>query len=420
VLLALALAGCNSSTSTPTAASTIKIGILTTCGGPFATFEQESFSGAKFALIQDAGGKAAGTNPEDQVSGATVAGHPIQISFGCSDASPDVALREARRLVESVGVQILIGPLSGDEGIAIANYAKQVPNVTFINGTSGAQQTTLSVKAPNFFRFGGDGAQWMAGLGTYAYQTLGWRKVAILGEDYSYPWTQAAGFVGEFCPLGGKVVKRIWGALGTTDWASFVAQLPKGIDGFLLLTGGSDTVAIEKDYVSVGGNLATHMLGGSSVMDPTSFTVGNALTNLAGGSPVPLGSTDPAWTNYVSALEAVYPATPAGSLAGSLFTTLYYNGMFAAIEGLKKVNGDLSGQEASFQAALSGLTLNAPNGAITLDSNRNAIITSYIVQIVQSGGNLGFKTLKTIPSVNQTFNGYFGPTSSPSRDSPAC
>src|SRR3979411_1920975 len=155
VSLALLFTGCASSPSTPTAGSTIKIGILTTCGGPFATFEQESFSGAKFALIQDAGGKAAGTSPQDQVTGATVSGHPIQISFGCSDASPDVALKEARRLVQSVGVQILVGPLSGDEGIAIANYAKQVPNVTFINGTSGAQQTTLSIKAPNFFRFGG-------------------------------------------------------------------------------------------------------------------------------------------------------------------------------------------------------------------------------------------------------------------------
>ena len=54
------------------------------------------------------------------------------------------------------------------------------------------------MKAPNFFRFGGDGAQWLAGLGSYAYNEKGWRKVAILGEDYSFPYTQAAGFVSEF------------------------------------------------------------------------------------------------------------------------------------------------------------------------------------------------------------------------------
>src|SRR5207245_9883821 len=83
VSLALVFAGCASSPSTPTAGSTIKIGILTTCGGPFATFEQESFSGAKLALVQNAGVKSQGAGPDAQVSGAAVAGRPIHTSFGC-------------------------------------------------------------------------------------------------------------------------------------------------------------------------------------------------------------------------------------------------------------------------------------------------------------------------------------------------
>lgn len=423
--LGISVVACGSSSSSSASGggggSPIKIGILTTCGGPFATFEQESFSGAKYALVQNAGGKSDGVNPEAGVSNASVAGHPIEISFGCSDATPDKALSEAKRLVQNVGVDVLLAPLSGDEGIAIANYAKQVPNKTFVNGTSGAQQTTLSVKAPNFYRFGGDGAQWMGGSGTYAYNTLGWRNVAILGEDYSYPWTQAAGFAAEFCPLGGHITKRVWVPLGTTDWSSSVASLPSNIDGFLLLTGGTDTVAVEKDYSAAGGNLATHMLGGSSVMDPTSFAVGNALFGLAGGSPVPLGSTDSAWTSYVQGLESVYPASPPGSLAGSLFTALYYNGMNAIIQGLKSVNGDLSGNQANFQQTLAKLNLTTPNGAITLDSNRNAIISSYVVQIVkQTDGSLGFKTIKTVSNVNETFNGYFKESSQVTRDQPTC
>src|SRR3954465_3211712 len=240
--------GSSASSSTTAAApasapeGAIKIGVLTTCGGPFATFEAESLSGAKYALIKDAGGKADGTKPQDQVTGATVAGKPIAISYGCSDAPPDKAVAEARRLVENVGVQILLGPLSGDEGVAVANYAKSHPEVTFVNGTSGAQSTTLSVKAPNFFRFGGAGAQWMAGLGSYAYKEKGWRKVAILGEDYSYPYTQAAGFVSEFASLGGEVTARSWARLTQTDWSSPVAQLPRDVDGVLLLTGGTNTV----------------------------------------------------------------------------------------------------------------------------------------------------------------------------------
>src|SRR3954467_10728252 len=115
----LALTACgggggSSSSSSPTAAApasapegAIKIGVLTTCGGPFATFEAQSLSGAKYPLIAQAGGTAKGTGPQDQVTGARVAGTPIAVSFGCSDATPDKAVAEARRLVENVGVQIL-------------------------------------------------------------------------------------------------------------------------------------------------------------------------------------------------------------------------------------------------------------------------------------------------------------------------
>jgi branched-chain amino acid transport system substrate-binding protein len=392
----------------------IRIGVLTTCGGPFATFEAQSLSGAKYALISQAGGTAEGTGPQDQVTGATVAGTPLAVSYGCSDATPDKAVAEARRLVENVGVQILLGPLSGDEGVAVAEYAKSQPDVTFVNGTSGAQSTTLTVQAPNFFRFGGDGAQWMAGLGTYAYQQKGWRRVAILAEDYSYPYTQAAGFVSEFTALGGEVVSRNWVPLTQTDWSSPVTQLPRDVDGVLLLTGGTNTVAAEKAFIQIGRDPGEFLLGGSSVMDPTSFTVGEQLDGLVGGSPVPLGSDEPAWQEYVDGFSAKFPDVD----AQSLFTALYYDGMQVILQALDQVGGTLD-DPAAFQQALGSLQPTFPNGQVTLDDNRNSVQPAYVVQIVQDGGELGFEVVQTVPEVDQTFGGLFGPDSpEPSRTEP--
>jgi branched-chain amino acid transport system substrate-binding protein len=392
----------------------IRIGVLTTCGGPFATFEAQSLSGAKYALISQAGGTAEGTGPQDQVTGATVAGTPLAVSYGCSDATPDKAVAEARRLVENVGVQILLGPLSGDEGVAVAEYAKSQPDVTFVNGTSGAQSTTLTVQAPNFFRFGGDGAQWMAGLGTYAYQQKGWRRVAILGEDYSYPYTQAAGFISEFTALGGEVVSRNWVPLTQTDWSSPVTQLPRDVDGVLLLTGGTNTVAAEKAFIQIGRDPGEFLLGGSSVMDPTSFTVGEQLDGLVGGSPVPLGSDEPAWQEYVDGFSAKFPDVD----AQSLFTALYYDGMQVILQALDQVGGTLD-DPAAFQQALGSLQPTFPNGQVTLDDNRNSVQPAYVVQIVQDGGELGFEVVQTVPEVDQTFGGLFGPDSpEPSRTEP--
>jgi branched-chain amino acid transport system substrate-binding protein len=62
-------------------------------------------------------------------------------------------------------VNIVVGPLSRLEGIAVKDYSKTVPNITFINGSSGAQATTLVNPSPNFFRFNNEGAQWMVGPG---------------------------------------------------------------------------------------------------------------------------------------------------------------------------------------------------------------------------------------------------------------
>jgi len=397
------------------AAGAIKIGVLTTCGGPFATFEAESFSGAKYALIKDAGAKAEGQNPQDQVSGATAAGKPISVSYGCSDATPDKAVAEARRLVENVGVKILLGPLSGDEGVAVANYAKSVPGVTFVNGTSGAQATTLPMKSSNFFRFGGDGAQWMAGLGTYAYKTLGWRNVAILGEDYSYPYTQAAGFIKEFGSYGGKIAARSWVPLTQTDWSSPVAKLPRDVDGVLLLTGGTNTIAAEKAFIQIGKDPGKFLLGGSSVMDPTSFTVGDQLVGLTGGSPVPLGGTSSDWTTYVDGFTQAFPDVP----GDSLFTVLYYDGMEAILQGLEQTKGDLSNNEQAFQSALKSLQPTFPNGQVKLDENQNSVQPAFVVQIVKDGDKLGFKVVKTVGDVDQTFGGLFAPGApAPSRTSP--
>ena len=117
---------------------TIKIGLLATLEGPFAAGGQDGMRGAELALKQ---------------RGGTVAGKKIEIIKASSDAKPDVAVNATRKLVEQDKVDIMVGPLSGGEGIAVKEYSKTQPQITFINGSSGAQATTLVNPSPNFFRF---------------------------------------------------------------------------------------------------------------------------------------------------------------------------------------------------------------------------------------------------------------------------
>ena len=404
-------------------ATTIKIGFISTCKGPFAPFYDATLLGAAVAMI-DQGGKPAGKNPSDGIKGLTIGGHPIRTVNGCSDATPDVALAEARRLVEQVKVDILIAPLSGSEGIAVANYSKKQPNKTFLNGTSGAQDTTLKVRSPNFFRFNTDGAQWMAGIGDYAYNTLKMRNVVTIGDDYDFPYTQTAGFVAEFCAVGGKIPKRIWPPLGAKDYSSYIAQIPKtGIDGFYLTVGGTGTVAFVKEYLAqTSGNLSKKIIFGSVALDP--IVVAQLGTRVIGGVTGTDTSPDagiPLYKKYVRQAVRYYPKLGAGA-ASSLFSANYWMNTWPAIQALKNVNGDLSGGQKKYHVALNAIGkkgLNTPEGFTKLDQNRQAIGNNYLIKLVKLPGT--YKTIRTIPNVSQSFDGFFTTkTPTPSRTSPPC
>src|SRR5688500_6016150 len=203
------------------AQQTVKIGLLATLEGPFAAGGQDGMRGADLAVKQ---------------RGGMVAGKKIEVIKASSDAKPDVAVNATRKLVEQDKVDIMVGPLSGSEGIAVKNYSKTQPNTTFINGSSGAQATTLVDPSPNFFRFNTEGAQWMVGLGEDALDK-GYKRVMVIAEDYAFPYSQVQGFMAEYCKLGGKVPVKAWVPLGGKDYSSVIARIPKDVDALVVVLG---------------------------------------------------------------------------------------------------------------------------------------------------------------------------------------
>jgi branched-chain amino acid transport system substrate-binding protein len=403
----------------------IKVAYLSDCEGAFGAFFEPDIAGANLAFIKYAGGKAAGSKPSDGVDGAKVAGKEIQfVGTGCADDTADKAIEETRRLMEQEDADILVGPLSGDEGIAVANYAKEHPDKTFINGTSGAQDTTLKVRAPNFFRFHSDGAQWSAGLGDYAYNTLGWRKAAIIGDDYSFPYTSLAGFVAEFCAVGGQITKRIWPPLGEKDYSNFISQIPNDVDGIYYGIGGAGLVSFMKQYQQQKGKIDPKKTMGNVFFDDPLVLkeVSNAVTGAYTAGPTAADSNDPKVKEYVDALDAAYGKEISG-LAASVFVYNYYTAGWALIKGLEEVKGDVSDQ-SKLQAALKSVTLDAPWGEIKLDDAQNGVADNFVKEIVPdtNGDKVpDVKTVARVPGVEQTFGGTFtADTPPPDRTNPKC
>ncbi|HEX9446562.1 MAG TPA: ABC transporter substrate-binding protein, partial [Dongiaceae bacterium] len=345
----------------------IKMGGLATLEGAFTVLGEDGMRGLKLAL---------------QEVNYTVAGKKIELQTGSSDASPESAVKAARKLVEQGGVQVLIGPLSGSEGIAVKDYAKTQPKVTFINGSSAAQDTTLFSPADNFFRFSTDGVQWMAGLGDYVYNVKGYKKVAIVAEDYSFPYSQVEGFMLPFCKAGGHVSKKFWVPIGNKDFSSVIAALPDDVDAIYVALGGADAINFLTQYQQSGGTAP--LIGGSITVDQTVLgskgAIRKAVIGTAAAGPTADAWDDPRWQNFTAEYKKAFPD---GFPAPSLFAHAYYINTKAAILALQKVNGDLSDGGAKFREALTSLTFETPTGPVKLDHNRNAVADIFVTEVVE-------------------------------------
>ncbi|MEY8120472.1 MULTISPECIES: ABC transporter substrate-binding protein [unclassified Falsihalocynthiibacter] len=391
-------------------AETLKIGALATLEGTYTQLGEDGIRGITTALT--AAGNMAG-------------GRDVEVITISTDGSPDSALRAARKLVEQDGVDIILGPLSGSEGIALRDYSKTQPGTTFINGISGAQETTYVTPSENFFRFNSDGAQWSVGLGNYVYNEKGYKKVATIGEDYSFIYTQVFGFAVEYCSAGGEITERFWVPLGTKDFGSIIAALPDDVDAIYLGLGGGDAVNFLNQYQQAGGE--ANLIGGSIMVDGTVLnsegSAKDALIGVPSSGMMADTSTDPRWTSFVDLYQGTF-AEGDRFPSPSLFALGYYNASSAMLQCMDAVGGDLSDGHAAFRSCLSNLTLEAPNGDITLDENRQAVGSNFVVEVVeQADGSLATEVVSVVEGVNQTLGldaEAFAAIGLPGRDTPVC
>lgn len=370
-------------------ADTIKIGVLATLEGPFTVLGEDGIRGVEQAVAGMDG---------------MVAGNEIELIVQSTDTTPDSAIRGARKLIEQDGVQVIVGPLSGSEGIAIRDFSKDYPNVTFLNGSSGAQDTTLRESSENFFRFNTEGAQWMAGLADYIFNEKGYKSLAVVAEDYSFPYTQVFGMLEPFCRLGGEadVDNRFWVPIGNKDYSSVIAALPDEVDAIYVALGGADAVNFLTQYQQAGGDLP--LVGGSITVDQTVLGSEGRIRDAIIGTPSagPISDTydGEAWLEFVGDYKELHED---GFPSPSLFAHAYYVNTLALLTGLDAVGGDLSDGGAQLRATLSSLELETPTGTVTLDDRRQAIADIFVTEVAESDdGTLVNRTVGITEGVTQT------------------
>jgi branched-chain amino acid transport system substrate-binding protein len=274
------------------------------------------------------------------------------------------------------------------------------------------------------FRYHGDGAQWNAGIGEIAYKKLGWRKAAIMMDDYSFGWTSGAGMIADFCAVGGQIVKRVFPPLNTTDYAPYVRQLPppNQVDGTFWVVGGTGTGASLKAYEQIYGkldpkknigNLFFGFLGADKVVAPK---VAGAYVGGFGNMP---GVHNPKVDAYRAYAKKTYPAQ--NNDDGFFYN--YYMAAKALTQGLARSGGAVGAKlQAALPRSIEGPFQVSNGGKVKLDSRRQAIQDQFQLQLVKNAdGSVTPVVVAYVPSVDQSFGGLFKPSSPPpGRAQPPC
>jgi branched-chain amino acid transport system substrate-binding protein len=397
VALAVLAAGCGGN------ASSFRIGVLSDCYGPLSGENAVVAAAAELPLVVR--GAKASRSPLDGVGPVSVAGRRVRLEFGCVAGNEDV-ISEARRLVEEDGAQAIIGTLDPQQGMVLRAYARRRPQTVFLIQPSDSPELTLRDPAPNVFRFAPDSAQEVAGLGSYAYKTLGWRTAVTAGDDAPYGWSRVAAFVAEFCALGGRVVDREWFWVGSDTGPA--AARGASADGVFFAAALSPARPFLRRFAAVRPDVAHHLVATSALAGDATAARLAAGAVVAGSLPsIPATAA----RAYAAAFARAFPTLPAASALSPLVIG-YRDGVEAVLEALARAAGD----GTRLGAALRGLTLQSPLGALRLDENRQAVVSSYLSRLAARADPVA-----AIHGVPESFGGLFDAAQPPSgRSTPAC
>jgi branched-chain amino acid transport system substrate-binding protein len=413
--LALAPAGCGEQEPP------IRVAVLTECIGPFEASKESILAAAQLPFIER-GARPRGKGPAAGLEGASFGGRPVEMLVGCTVPDLSALIIEVRRLIETSGADVIIGPLGEEAGIVIRRLAARYPHVTFVLGASGAQAATLSDPQPNLFRFVADGAQSAAGLAAHAYTDLGWRRAALVMDPLPHSWEQAAGFVAEFCALGGTVVSRDPLLSEPAADRALAARLARRVDGTMLINTFGNPAAFLLAYDRGAAALPRRLvLIGFAFALPGGLSPGGFdLSGVVLGGDLPLDSERPQWRRQQRAYARAFPQLRPESAHGPLEHPPYMAAE-ALARALERVEGDLGRDGRRLRAALSRVAFDGPGGPVRLDRNRQAVVSVHLRRIEGRGERARTVPFRVVEEVDQSFGRAFdGSTPAPSFESPKC
>jgi len=192
----------------------------------------------RFGALLDFTGPVADLGPKYQAGielaleevGYEVAGRPIELIIEDSATSVGVALDKFKKLVDSDGVNICIGPLMGDAHLAIAPYASEsnVLCTSLVNGMGVIARNEI-VDRSTYLIYPTTVYGQTYWFGQYCHDVLGYETMITVGANYAGKIGYTNGVSEGFKAAGGIVTAQMWTPLGTADYSPYISTMV-GVD----------------------------------------------------------------------------------------------------------------------------------------------------------------------------------------------
>jgi branched-chain amino acid transport system substrate-binding protein len=362
-------------------AQTIKIGVINSYSGPFATLGDLMDKGMKLYMKQNADKLPPGVKIELVIRDD---GGP----------NPDKAKQLAQELIVRDKVQFLTGVVFTPNALAIAPLTQEA-KVPFFIGNAGT--SVITERSPYIARFSFTLWQSSYPLGTWAVRK--YKRAYIAVSDFAPGHDSEAAFERAFTEGGGKIIGKVRIPLANPDFVPFMQRVKDAKPDvlFAFMPAGRQATQMMKAYGDLGLDKA-----GIKFIGPGDITTDEELPNMG---DVPIGvitmhhysaaATRPANKAFIAAWKKEY-----GEKSSPSFMSVgQWDAMDAIYYAIREQKGKVD-PDRTMALVRKYKNANSPRGPISIDPDtRDIIQNEYMREVKKVGGQLANVEFETFPNV---------------------
>lgn len=392
VAVAAVAVGCSSASSGDGDSEELVLGAPLGLTGPIAEQAEQMRNGYELYLSQNDG---------------KVGGVPVDLRYEDTQSDPNMVVQKARKLIKNDQVDAMIGGALAFESLAIRDQV-DAAKMAYVSPQSSADDLTQRKGSPLVGRTNPTSSQPTMPFGEYAHDELGYKRIALVAQDYAYGWEAGGGFEYAFEKSGGEIVKKIWVPLEASDWAPFVRQIPKNVDAVWALPVGAGVPRFIKAYDEFGLNGQIPLIGGPDLADEDALqAVGTDAVGIVHSHTY--NPANPETEQFASDYEAEYGNIPSYWGESTYGQLMWFD---KVIDAYREEN-DASVPETiewirdnpeEFIAKFQEVDAELPRGPSRMDEYNNPDLNVYVVEVKEKDGKPVRETLETFPLVSQFWN----------------